>query len=786
MESRYFTGRDSALDELKQRLFLKASTERLALFGLGGIGKTQLALQLARWVKAHEPDRSIFWASALSVESFEQTCLQIAKKLQPHQDAENESAMELVHRELSDDDAGKWLFIVDNADDAELTFNELDRFFPVSEAGVTLLTTRSREVAISFAGRDILELQNMKAAEGIDFLTKILGNDVIDDPNSTSQLLEELNFLPLAIAQAAYYIRRNDGTIGRYLELMHKSEEERMRLVSREFHDTTRYRKMPNAVVKTWLISFKQIQNSDPPAADLLGFISCFEPKAIPKSILPSVGSEEEQEFAIGTLCGYGFLTKRGNAEMFDIHSLIHLSTRVWVAEAGITQQVIETVTQHMNHCFPSDDFPNRETWRAYLPHTKLILNGVELGCAEDRYSLLSKIGMCLQADGRSRDAVTAMKNACTWYESQHEQEHPSRLRSQHDLASAYLDNRQIKQGLELLVHVVALRERLLDEDHHDLLASQHELARAYLKNGQTKQAIELFEHVFAKHEMLDEEHPNRLVAQHSLAKVYLNNGQTKEAIELFEHVVAIEGRILDEEDSSRLWSQHDLARAYLDNGQTKQAIELFEHVVAKQEMYDEEDPNRLAAQHSLAWVYSNNGQTKQAIELFEHVVAIWGEILDEEDPSRLLYQHSLARAYLKNGQTKEAIELFERVVAKKEMLDEEDPSRLLSQHSLARAYLKNGQTKEAIELFEHVVLVEGRILDEEDPNRLISQHSLAQAYAVNGQTRQALELIKHVVSVEERTLDAEHPDRIKSQKLLEEIEEGVRKPESLEDAPVS
>ncbi|CAG7969514.1 unnamed protein product [Penicillium olsonii] len=746
MESRYFTGRDSALDELKQRLFLQANTGRLALFGLGGIGKTQLALQLARWVKAHEPDRSIFWASALSVESFEQACLQIAKKLQIHQNGDNESAMELVHRELSDDNAGKWLFIVDNADDADLTFNELDRFFPVSEAGVTLLTTRSKEVAISFAGRDILELQNMKAAEGIDFLTKILGNDVIEDPNSTSQLLEELNFLPLAIAQAAYYIRRNDGTIGRYLELMHKSEKERMRLVSREFHDITRYRKMPNAVAKTWLISFNQIQNSDPPAANLLGFISCFEPKAIPLSILPSVGSEEEQEFAIGTLCGYGFLTKRGNEEMFDIHSLIHLSTRLWVAGAGITQQVIETVTQHMNRCFPSSEFTNRETWRAYLPHTNLILSGVELGCADDRYNLLLKIGTCLRVDGRYRDAVTAFKSACTWYESQHEEEHPNRLNAQHHLAQAYLDNGQTKEAIELIERVLAIQEKTLDGEDPSLLISQHELARAYLENEQTKEAIELFERVVMKEEILEEEDLDRLASQHELARAYLNNGQTKEAIELFERVVAMKGEILYEEDPSRLASQHVLARAYL-----------------------------------------NNGQTKEAIELFERVVAMNGEILHEEDPSRLLSQHELARAYLSNGQTKEAIELFEHVVmVDGRILDEEDPSRLASQHVLARAYLNNGQTKEAIELFERVVAMNGEILHEEDPNRLAPQYELAWAYAANGQTRQALELIKHVISVQERTLDAEHPDRLESQKLLEEIEEGARKSESLEDAPVS
>lgn len=108
-----------------------------------------------------------------------------------------------------------------------------------------------------------------------------------------------------------------------------KTEKDRMRLASRNFHDSTRYRKMPNAVTTTWLVSFNQIKGSDPSAADLLEFISYLEPKVIPRSVLLTLDSEEEMDFAIGTLCSYGFLTRRVNEDMFDIHSLVQLSKRM-------------------------------------------------------------------------------------------------------------------------------------------------------------------------------------------------------------------------------------------------------------------------------------------------------------------------------------------------------------------------------------------------------------------------------------------------------------------------
>ncbi|KAJ5638937.1 hypothetical protein N7528_001327 [Penicillium herquei] len=476
LENQQFTGRESTLKELQQKLFKQASAERLALFGLGGIGKTQVALQLARWVKAHVPDCSIFWAPALSLESFEQACSQIAKELQIPQNTDGESVMESVQRQLSSDKAGKWLFIVDNADDGDLLFDKLDQYFPTHNNGVTLLTTRSRDVALSFAGRDIVELQQMTITEGKTFLTKIVGEDLLSDQNSTIQLLEELNFLPLAIVQAAYYICRNGGTTTRYLQLMHQTEKDRMSLASREFHDRTRYRGLSNALATTWFISFKQIQSFDFSAAELLEFISYLEPKAIPRSILPTLDLEEKMEHSIGTLCSYGFLTKRGNENMFDVHSLVQLSTRLWITDTQRTQQIITTLTQHMEKCFPSDDYTNRNIWRRYLPHALEILRREEVQNMSERYTLISKVGKCMLADGRVKESVTLFGEVCTWNESKCDEEHPSRLASQHELAGAYKSNGQIKQAVELLEHVVTVRERTLDEEHPSRLASQHAL----------------------------------------------------------------------------------------------------------------------------------------------------------------------------------------------------------------------------------------------------------------------------------------------------------------------
>ena len=772
LENRHFTGRELTLGILQQKLFFEASTDKLAMFGLGGIGKTQVALRLARWVREHVPDCSIFWAPALSVESFEQACSQIVKELQIRQISDSETAMETVHRHLSTDQAGRWLFIVDNADDASLLFGELDEWFPSSKNGVTLLTTRTREVAVSFAGRDIIELEKMTTEEGSSFLTKIVGEDshALSGQESLTQLLEELNFLPLAISQAAFYICRHNGTVTRYLELMHKTENDWMRLASRDFHDSTRYRKLPNAVTTTWLISYNQIRDSDPFAADLLNFISFLEPKAIPRSILPTPGldSEEEMDFAIGTLCSYGFLIRRSDEDMFDIHSLVQLSTRAWIAEDQKTQQIITTAVQHLNECFPSSTSitHNRETWRTHLPHAMSMIGREESKNLNERYNLLLKIGSRLVADGRAKEAVAAFEDVYSWNRRTYDEEHPGRLMSQHELARAYYSSRQTQKSIEMLEYVVSVEGRIYEKDDYDLLDSQYLLARAYQASGQIERATELLEYVVDIGKgALNEEDLDLLLFQRKLAGLYRLKGRMKEATELLEYVVNIHERTLEEENSRLLRCQYELALAYDSNGLLERAIPLMEHVATiRERTLDEENPHRLEAQCELAKMYRSHGQVERAIELLENVVTVRSRTHGEEDSFLLAYQYELAQTYRSDEKFDKAIKLFEHVVTvEARTLNEEAPDFLASQGGLAKAYRLNGQLDKAIEIYEHVVTVRNRTLDEEDPYRLGSLYELSLAYLSDAQIGKAIELLERVVTVESRTLSEDDPTRLTS-----------------------
>jgi tetratricopeptide (TPR) repeat protein len=761
-QNKNFIGREDKMETLEHKLFVEQDCQKIAVVGLGGVGKTQVALQYAYSVLEKHPDVSVFWIHALSLETFEQACREVASVLGilGVEDGK-EDVKELVQRHLSAETAGKWMLVLDNADDVEIL---------ESESGLTLFTTRDKKTAYALAGNSMVDVEKMIPATASNLFRKMLTrNDLLYDGAVINELLEDLDCLPLAIIQAAAYISCNAVSVKEYLGLLRGTEQSLVYVMSEEMHDHTRYKQAASAVARTWLVSFDQIAREDAAAADILQYMSCIEWKAIPRSILPAIEPEARMATAIGTLWSYSFISRRNNSQTYDMHRLVHVAARVWVKQKGLMMETQKRALEHLSNIFPTAEHTNREVWREYIPHAARLRGAGGHGHAEVRGRLYRQVGKCLRVDGRIRDAVS-------WLEESRDlrisfpEDHAGRLLTQRELAIAYGKNGQVKEAVRLLEHVVAIHGRVPGEDHLDRLASQHVLASAYRDNGQVKEAVRLLEHVVAiQARVLGENHLDLLASQHSLAIAYRANGQVKESLLLLEQVVAIRERVQVEDHLDRLASQHELAIAYEADGQKREGLELLEHVLAiHKRVLAEEHPHRLSSQQNLARAYWANGQVKDAVRLLEHVVAIRERVQVEDHPDRLASQHDLARAYLANGQVKEAVRLLQKVVAIRErVLGEDHPDRLASQAVLASAYQANGQAKESLLLLEHVTAIHRRVLPEDHPDRLASQRLLAMSYTLNTQLNDAVRLLEHIVVIEERDLVQDHPDRLISRRTL-------------------
>ncbi|CAF3458817.1 unnamed protein product [Fusarium graminearum] len=716
-----FTGRTTFLNTLEDKFFGPDPTHRVSLVGLGGIGKTQIALDFAYQLKEKRPDYSIFWVPVLSIDTVERAYGDIAKQLRLQKTSEDEDVKDLVCRYLSSDEAGKWLFIVDNADDRQLVNGSykkpgLEEYLPQNENGIVLLTTRSGHVAEDFAQSEVIDIQQMNLEEATTLLKKSLTQrQLLQDEVAIVKLLTYLTCLPLAITQAASYINQTKVPVRTYLGLLRNDEVTGMKVLEREFRGNTRRdRSSQNAVGTTWIVSFRQIQKSNQLAIDLLSFISCIDPHAIPQSILPDA-RPGVLEWALGTLCSFSFLVCREESDVFDMHGLVHTATRTWLQRQNQERQISNNAIRHLAAKFPGiRDAHYDDLRREYLPHVMRLLSRNHEDHPVEMYQLFEKAGQSFSADKQFEEAIKCFEKVCWWRQCFNSETDRDRLAAEHNLASTYIQVRRLKQAIMVLERIVAVETQILDEKDHNRLASEHELASAYIQVRQIKDAIEILEHtVSVQGQILDERDHIRLASEHDLASAYAQDGRMKEAIEMLEHIVAIQ-EMLDEKDHTRLASEHVLGIAYLDDGRNKEAIKMLEHVVAVRKMLDEKDHNRLASEHELATAYLDYGRAKEAIAMLEHIVAVQ-KMLDEKDRYRLRSEHELATAYLDDGRTKEAIEMLRHIRVVKGTLDEKNKSRLRSEHELAKAYLKDGQAREAIELLKHVVTVKSKMLPEDE-----------------------------------------------------------------------
>jgi len=192
----------------------------------------------------------------------------------------------------------QWLLILDNVDDAAFLLatqsnnsgsasKPLREYLPKGQSGRVLITTRSREAALKLVEPcDVIAVGPMDEADALALFEKKLG--VQEDKNEISGLATALEFMPLAIVQAAAYIseRAPRCSVRQYLEQFQKSDRKRTSLLDHEGGQLRRDREAKNSIIITWQISFDYIRQARLSAADLLSLMCFFDPQGIPEALL--------------------------------------------------------------------------------------------------------------------------------------------------------------------------------------------------------------------------------------------------------------------------------------------------------------------------------------------------------------------------------------------------------------------------------------------------------------------------------------------------------------------
>ncbi len=298
-----------------------------ALSGLGGIGKTQIAVEYAYRYR-NEYD-AILWIRAATHDTLISDFVTLAELLNiPEKSEQNQNKVVVaVKRWLATH--SKYLVILDNVDNILM----LDDFLPVETKGDILITTRSR---VAGTTADVIEVDKMNEQEGSLLLlrrAKIVEKDTYSN-NMTREaeaIAKELDGLPLALEQAGAYLEETQCGIQTYLDLYHSHQKD---LLNRQSRLNTSY---SESVATTWSLSFQQIDKENPAAAELLHFCSFLDADTIPEEIItlgaselgPTLQSVVLDSFKLGEmiekLLQYSLIRRNPTTKTIIIHCLVQI-----------------------------------------------------------------------------------------------------------------------------------------------------------------------------------------------------------------------------------------------------------------------------------------------------------------------------------------------------------------------------------------------------------------------------------------------------------------------------
>ncbi|KAF2008328.1 putative kinesin [Aaosphaeria arxii CBS 175.79] len=624
-----FVDRGTLLDEFRERC--TQPNARIALVGLGGVGKSQLAIEHAYRTREQSSETWVLWAHASNAARLEQSFYDIADRVRivGRQDSQA-NIFKLVHDWLCDSKQ-PWLLVLDNVDDASFLLEAqpassktaarpLREYLPHCEHGSMLITSRSKEAARKLVEqRDIITLGPMDEAQSLALLGKKQG--VQPDKSNDAELPElaelaaALEYIPLAITQAAAYIVRSAPrcSVARYLEEFRRSDGGMTSLLNHEAGHLRRDKEAKNSIIITWQISFEHLRRYKPSAAELLSLMSFFDRQGIPESLIR--GGQEAQrqhkesdgddnsdgrkfENDIAALRDLCLISINTDHATFEMHSLVQLATRRWLFANGKLEQWKQVFITSLCAAFPTGKYENWAACQALFAHAK------------------AAAGQKPEATSSLIEWATLLYRAA-WY-----------AKSKGSAAEAE----------SLAIQSMKVRKMVLGREHEDTVWSIAMVAHAYSLSGRWDAAGKLRAQVMeTSKKKLGADHPYTLTSMADLASTYRKQGRWDAAEEL-------EVQKLGADHPSTLSSMGNLASTLRNQGRWDAAEELEVQVMeTSKKKLGANHPDTLTSMANLAWTWKSLERSAEAIGLLQECVHLRCQTLRAGHPDLVFSQETLA-----------------------------------------------------------------------------------------------------------------------------------------------
>lgn len=485
----FFTGRDKELNQIKEALE-EASAISLtqALSGLGGIGKTQTAIEYA--YRFREQYRHCFWIIADTETTLNSGYVEMSTLLGLPEVNERDISLTIESFKSWMAENEGWLLIFDNADDPSL----LKRFLPHHPSGHILITSRARVLdAIGIATS--IDIRELEEDEALKFLLQRTGRSIDDSPDHAyaRELVRQLGYFPLAIEQAGAFILHHQTLFQDYIEY-YKSHP--LQLLNKVAPVSGDYTKTVNT---TWALNFARLEQKHPESAIALTLSAFFSPDNIPLELLrtayemPEPGEPEplhivgDNPLALDVLLEpitrYSLIRRDIPSKTYTIHRLVQEVIREMMPEEQQAAFALK-VTRAINNMFPDASYNTWQLCDQLLPHAMLAFTYVmKYGFTYlDAGNMLISVGAYLRIRARYKEAEQVHLQSVRIRQRDLGKYDAEVAEALNDLAVVYYDQYQFHKAEPLLIEASHILQHVLGDEHRDLALNCNNLGMVYLR----------------------------------------------------------------------------------------------------------------------------------------------------------------------------------------------------------------------------------------------------------------------------------------------------------------
>ena len=766
-----FAGRGDLLAELRERLQegSAAVVPAQALYGLGGVGKTQLALEYAHRYQANYD--LIWWIVSEAPGAIPAGLAELAARLGLVDDiaqvADQEQLAAMVLEDLRQRE--QWLLIFDNAPDRQ----QLAPYLPQGD-GQVLITSR---YPVWGGTAQPVKVDTFTRAESVAFLTQRTGTE---DETTATALAEELGDLPLALEQTAAYLEQTGLPLGEYLELFRRRRAE---LLGRG--EPTAYQ---GTVDTTWQLAIEQvvsIQPSGPAGIGLLRLCAFLAPEAIPLDLLtghPDLLPEElaaaahdelALQDAIAAVYRYS-LVDRDQAGL-RIHRLVQAVIRYRLAPDEQRQWAMASLA--LVHSTLPERPDHVEAWPVcarLLPHALAAAeNAAEMDAAAlTRADVLHQIAWYLQSRAEYQQAQQVLKQALIIRETVLGDHHRDTLASLETLAHVLLAQADEEGARTLHERILAVREAQFGAEHPETAKTLRALAGVLHNQGDLDKARALHERALAIREArLGPDHADTADSLNYLSNLLYDQADLAGARQLRERALAIREARLGPDHPDTLWTLSNLATVLGDLGDLNGARALHERALALREArLGPDHPDIAFGLNYLGHILRRQGDLKGAREAFERAQSINEARLGPHHPETARSVTNLGIVLFDQGELDDARAHFERALSIDEARSPDSLETATDFHNLGNVLHAQGDLDGARALLERALAIDEARAGPDHPRTAGSLYDLALTLADQGDLDTARDYLGRALAIFEARPGPDYPDTMQTRDMLAEI----------------